>query len=189
MVIAHRGIVSGFFYSEYCQREHLLSGRAWYCSLDLDDNCNCAGRVGTLSENAGLMNPVWTMETTRPALGTYPVASAVIVICIWLFLHEHFKGSALTIGKHFCFLQYRENEKSPVLVLLRAVHRRGKKEERPVSHYEWMDALSIWTFMLLSSFLRGAAHRRSWSLFSWFVKLDKISETPVFSGFSDLVLL
>jgi hypothetical protein len=72
MMIAHRGIVSRFFYSEYCQYEHPLSGSAWHRSLDLDDNGDYSGRVGTLSENAGLIFPVGTMKSAGPAFRHIP---------------------------------------------------------------------------------------------------------------------
>ena len=49
--------------------------------------------LGTFLENTGLIFPIWTMETTGPALRADPIASAVIVIEARNLCHQCFKGS------------------------------------------------------------------------------------------------
>jgi len=130
MMIAHRGIVSRFFYSEYCQYEHPLSGSAWHRLLDLDDNGDCSGRVGTLSENAGLIFPVGAMKSACPTFRAYSVTSTVEATIIGLFLHEQFKCSTLTISKQLCS-SILLKKKKPRLCSAESSTQTGHKKERP----------------------------------------------------------
>ena len=113
------------------------------------------------------------METAGPALRRDPLAAAIIT-GIRCFLHHRLKCLYATFGAHFTYLHFCKKNKSRYCSAMRSA----------------IPGLSRWVFSFnaASSFLQARLQLTAviQLAFTLLVKLDKISETPVFSRLSDL---
>ena len=153
-------------------------------SARIADNCNLVSpsqlslargnryrRIGTELKDTGLILPVWTMKTTGTAFRCDTLAAA-IEMRIGRFLHQVLKCEK-GVWNHKCYLRC-DKKIAPVLFHSCVVQYRGY----PVEYFViGCDLLSRARLQLIA-----VIQLTLWML----VKLDKISETPVFSRLSDL---
>ena len=128
-------------------------------------------RIGAELKDAGLVFPVRTMETTGAAFRGDALAAA-IEMRIGRFLHQGIKRQKW-IWNHKCYLRC-DKKIAPVLFHSCVVQYRGYPVEYFVICCDLLPRVRLQ--------LTAAKQLVLWM----FVKLDKISETPVFSRLSDL---
>lgn len=128
-------------------------------------------RIGAELKDTGLMLPVRTMETTGAAFRCDALAAAV-EMGIRRFLHQGVKRQKW-IWNHKCYLRC-DKKIAPVLFHSCVVQYRGYPVEYFVICCDLLPRVRLQ--------LTAAKQLVLWM----FVKLDKISETPVFSRLFDL---
>ena len=128
-------------------------------------------RIGTELKNTGLVFPVGTMKATGAAFWRDTIAAA-IEMRIGRFLHQDLKCEK-GVWNHKCYLRC-DKKIAPVLFHSCVVQYRGY----PVEYFVICCDLLSSVRLQLTAVIQLAL----WML----VKLDKISETPVFSRLSDL---
>ena len=128
-------------------------------------------RIRAELKDTGLILPVWTMKTTGTAFRCDALAAAV-EMGIRRFLHQGVKRQKW-IWNHKCYLRC-DKKIAPVLFHSCVVQYRGYPVEYFVICCDLLPRVRLQ--------LTAAKQLVLWM----FVKLDKISETPVFSRLSDL---
>ena len=128
-------------------------------------------RIRAELKDTGLILPVWTMKTTGTAFRRDALAAA-IEMRIGRFLHQGVERQKW-IWNHKCYLRC-DKKIAPVLFHSCVVQYRGYPVEYFVICCDLLPRVRLQ--------LTAAKQLVLWM----FVKLDKISETPVFSRLSDL---